>query len=265
MANNWFSFKNFTIQQEHSAFKVGTDGVLLGAWADVSGVGSVLDIGTGTGLLALMIAQRTISERADVESTPDERAQYETIPGSALDEGAPVKITAIEIDKLSYGQAKNNVEESPWHERINVIHSSLQDFSPGRKFDLLISNPPFFQDSMTSADPGRTNSRHNTALSPEGLIKHSKPLLMPEGRLSLVFPVNESRLLTDICSEAGLSLHRRLGVKPTPSSAVKRYLMEFRLYPAESILEEEIIIEMGKRHEYSDQYRNLCRDFYLNF
>ena len=236
MANQWFRFKEFTIYQDQSAFKVGTDGVLLGAWADVAWVNSVLDIGTGTGLLALMLAQRSDAE-----------------------------ITAIEIDRPSYEQAMRNAVESPWPERIHVLHSSLQDFGPDRKFDMLISNPPFFQNSLPSTDNGKAANRHNTLLSPYELIRYPKSLLVPEGKLCLVFPVEESRILLDICSASGFFLHRRMGVRPTPLLPVKRYLLEFRPYPAASLKEEDIIIEKGERHDYSKEYRELTKDFYLYF
>jgi tRNA1Val (adenine37-N6)-methyltransferase len=236
MANPWFRFKEFTIRQEQSAHKVGTDGVLLGAWADIEGVRSVLDIGTGTGLLALMIAQRSNAE-----------------------------ISAIDIDLPTVEEALRNAKESPWSARINIIRESLQDFKPGRQFDMLISNPPFFRNSLLSSDPGKSASRHNTKLSVNDLVRYSKPLLRPRGRLCLVFPVEESRELLELCSEGGLSLHRRMEVFPTPSSPAKRYLLEFRPFPGGSIIEEKIIIEKGKRHDYTMEYRELTKDFYLKF
>ena len=236
MANQWFRFKQFTIRQEKSAFKVGTDGVLLGAWADVAGVDSILDIGTGTGLLALMLAQRSNAD-----------------------------ITAIEIDHPSSEEALMNFRDSPWQDRINVEHTSLQDFKTDRKFDMVISNPPFFQNSMTPTDKGRKHSRHNTVLSPGELITYSKPLLKPTGRLCLVFPVDEGNSLRDLFLDAGLSLNRRMSVKPTPSIPVKRYLMEFRPYLVEFTAEDEITIEKDKRHDYTDEYRKLTGDFYLDF
>lgn len=235
MANNWFQFKEFLIEQDQSAFKVGTDGVMLGAWADVKGVRSVLDIGTGTGLLALMVAQRSNAE-----------------------------ITAIEIDQPSFEQARINVTVSPWSERINIVHTSLQEFNTKKRFDMIISNPPFFQDSLMPVDKGRMHSRHNTQLTIDDLVRYSKPMLLPEGRLCFVFPLEEGRILKDICSEAGLHLHRQLAIRPTPQGPVKRYLMEFRTYPG-SCSEDEIIIEKGERHDYTDEYRELTKEFYLAF
>ena len=136
MANSWFQFKQFTIKQDRSGFKVGTDGVLLGAWADISGSDTVLDIGTGTGLLALMLAQRS-----------------------------DAKITAIEIDLASFEQAGENILDSPWSKRITLIHSPLQKFTTEDKFDLIVSNPPFFQDSLRPTSGSLGISKHDILLS----------------------------------------------------------------------------------------------------
>jgi tRNA1Val (adenine37-N6)-methyltransferase len=153
MANPWFHFKQFSIRQDRSAFKVGTDGVLLGAWTDVAGVETVLDVGTGTGLLALMLAQRSAA-----------------------------RITAIEIDGPSSDQARENTAASPWHNRISIMNTSLQDFRPEGRFDLVISNPPFFQDSLRPPDNDRAISRHDALLTLKELattvprLMHFRPL-----------------------------------------------------------------------------------------
>jgi tRNA1Val (adenine37-N6)-methyltransferase len=236
MANPWFRFKQFTIRQDRTAFKVGTDGVLLGAWTDVSGVDSVLDIGTGTGLLALMMAQRT---RAG--------------------------ITAIEIDRSSCEQAVENARESPWSERIEVVHASLQDFAPKRKFDLIISNPPFFRGSMKPGDHGRRISRHHSLLTLEDLVYGVERLIDPRGRFCLVLPVNESLEIEELCAGAGLKLHRRMRIRPIPSIDVKRHLLEFRPYPADKVREDELVVEKGSRHDYTPEYRELTGDFYLAY
>lgn len=236
MANPWFRFKQFIIRQERSAFKVGTDGVLLGAWVDPGGLGSVLDIGTGTGLLALMLAQRS-----------------------------DARITAIEIDRQSFEEAEQNVNESQWPNRITVIHCSLQDFSPGIKYDLVISNPPFFQDSLRPDDLGKSLSRHDTRLSLEDLALIVPTLMKDTGRFCLVLPVEESRKMEKFCFEAGLRLHRLLEIRPKPGHDVKRRLLEFRLLPSETLIRDELIIEHETRHDYTAQYRELTKDFYLDF
>jgi len=236
MANPWFRFKQFIIQQDRSAFKVGTDGVLLGAWVDTEGLSSVLDVGTGTGLLALMLAQRS-----------------------------DANITAIEIDRNSFEEAEQNVNESRWFNRIEVVHCSLEDFTPGMKYDLVISNPPFFQDSLRPDDQGRSLSRHDTRLSLKDLA-HTVPQLMNDkGRFCLILPVEESKIMERYCFEAGLSLHRLLEIRPKRGHPVKRHLLEFRFNQLEELLREELIVEYASRHDYTKEYRELTREFYLNF
>jgi tRNA1Val (adenine37-N6)-methyltransferase len=267
MANSWFRFKQFTIIQERSAFKVGTDAVLLGAWADVSDVRTALDVGTGTGLLALMMAQRSDAE-----------------------------ITAIDIDGPSCEEARENVLRSPWKERIKVIHCPLQDFKPNRRFDLIISNPPFFRKSLHPSGMGKQISRHDVSLSLSELIAYARPLLQDTGKLCLILPAAESMNIKKVAHESGLILHRIMGVRPLPSRPAKRSLLEFRPdstvipveYPSGSAgepmksrsvlssglieqpeenepFEEGLIIEMEGRHDYSDDYRELTREFYLDF
>jgi len=236
MAGHWFHFKQFSIRQDSAAFKVGTDGVLLGAWADVSGARSVLDIGTGTGLLAIMLAQRC---------------------------GA--RISALEIDKASASQARENALASPWKDRIQILHISLQDFKPSEKYDLVITNPPFFQDSMRPDDNGRMISRHDALLSLEELAEAVPRLMQDEGRFCLVLPPAESRAFERIGPDHGLHMHRVLRVHSGPDPPEKRRLMEFRLYPAGTMQYDDLIIEKGVRHKYTKRYRELTGDFYLAF
>ncbi|MFC2113504.1 tRNA1(Val) (adenine(37)-N6)-methyltransferase [Bacteroidota bacterium] len=236
MANPWFRFKQFTIRQDRSAFKVGTDGVLLGAWAETSGVKTVLDIGTGTGLLALMLAQRT-----------------------------DAKIFAIEIDRSSYEQAHENIINSPWSKKISLFHSSLQEFVPHNKFDLIVSNPPFFQDSLPPDSEILSISKHNVLLSLEDLANSVPRLMVETGRFCLILPVVESLEFERLGQEHGLFLHRTMEVKPSPSHTAKRRLMQFQLSPADRIVTDELNIEKGVRHDYTDDYRTLTREFYLKF
>ncbi len=245
MSEDHFQFKQFLVEQDRSVFKVGTDGVLLGAWAGVEKAGSILDVGTGTGLIALMLAQRT----------------------DASVMGAGIPIAAIEIHQASCEQAMENIRTSPWAHRIKVINQSFQDYcktGPGL-FDLIVSNPPFFIDSWKPEDPGKEISRHDTLLSLGDLVSGVVKLLTREGRVCLILPVEESNKMQMLAGEKGLHLHRICRVSPTTSLPVKRHLLEFRMKPVEMMLDSEMAIERDRRHDYTDAYRELTRDFYLAF
>lgn len=236
MVNSYFRFKQFTIYQDKCVFKVGTDGVLLGASADISGVKTVLDIGTGTGLIALMMAQRSDAE-----------------------------ITAIEPDHESFSQACKNIAGSKWGERIKVINSTLQDFHPDPlRFDLIISNPPFFTDSLRNPDQAKATARHNVLLNNEDLLKGAVRLMAEGGRLQVIMPYAEGNILIAEAQCYGLYCNNILKIKPLPTSEIRRLILTFSrdmMKPNESFL----TIEKGKRHEFTEEYRNLTREFYLKF
>lgn len=237
MPNPWFNFKQFKVWQRDSAFKVGTDGVLLGAWCRVENDRRIMDIGTGTGLIALMAAQRSQAE-----------------------------ITAIEPDRLSAAEATVNIARSPWHNRIKVIETSLQEYSAstGRIFDHIITNPPFFKDSLPNPDSRLSGARHNHNLLSSELLTAVRGLLSESGRFSLVLPYAEANLFIAEASGYGFYCSRLLNVKPLPGKPVKRILMEFvqARVPCSSGF---LIIEKGERHDYTQEYRSLTRDFYLDF
>ena len=235
MANNYFRFKEFTVEQGESAFKVTTDSVLLGAWADLKGADRILDIGTGTGLLALMAAQRSEAE-----------------------------IVAIEPDTESFLQANANISASKWASRITLINSTIQSLSSENsgRFDIIITNPPYFTGSLLNPDPRKAAARHSFSLSPEDLLNAVNELLAEDGKLMLVLPYKEGRIFLTEASLQGLHCHRILNVRPSPSSEVKRILLSLgrkECRPEEA----EIIIETGGRHKYSEEYIALTRDFYL--
>jgi tRNA1Val (adenine37-N6)-methyltransferase len=235
MPNSYFSFKQFTIHQAKAAFKVGTDGVLLGASADLKGVNRILDIGTGTGLIALMLAQR-----------------------------CDANIVAIEPDHDSYIQCSENVSRSRWNERITVEQTALQDFKHADKFDLIITNPPFFIDSLKNQDPRKSASRHNDSLSNNELLKGASRLMAEGGRLQVILPYAEGNIFIAEASEYGLYCNNILKIKPLPASEIRRMILTFskkRLIPTEKFL----TIEHGKRHEFTEEYINLTKDFYLKF
>lgn len=237
MSSGYFRFKLFTVCQRYSSFGVTTDSVLLGAWAGIESASTILDIGTGTGLLALMAAQRSAAQ-----------------------------ITAIEPDRNSYMQAGINFAASPWYERLTLYHSSLQQFmdtNEGR-FDAIIVSPPYFVDSLINPDQGKAQARHAFSLGPEELASSAALLLAPEGKLHLVLPVSASMRVITLARQQGLNLQQRTLVRGKAGQPPKRALLTFGR-EATACQESEIVIEEGARHHYSDEYIALTKDFYLNF
>ena len=236
MASGSFSFKQFTIYQDRCIFKVGTDGVMLGAFADVSGIKTILDIGTGTGLIALMLAQRCEAE-----------------------------ITAIEPDINSFEQACSNVRQSKWSQRIRVIHTDLQKYiTESQKFDLIVSNPPYFIDSLKNPDPGKAAARHNVTLNSTDLLRGISGLLKNNGKAQVIMPYTEGSILIAEAHDFGLFCNDILKIKPLPSGEVRRLILTFsrkKYKPTEKFL----TIEHGKRHEFTQEYIDLTKDLYLKF
>ena len=233
-----FSFKRFSIEQERSAMKVGTDGVLLGAWADIAPSQShILDIGTGTGLIALMAAQRSETWSAE--------------------------IVGVEIDSESAEDATENVQRSPWSERVTIERCAIQDFAPDRQFDHILSNPPYFVDSLLSPDKARTTARHTTSLSFEELARSASRLLSAEGALSLVLPYDAVADMTLAAARSGLFLVRRCDVRSKTNGKPLRSLLEYRHTPVPTRREELTIHSAGG--DFSPEYRALTKDFYLKF
>lgn len=231
-----FQFKQFTIQQDKCAMKVGTDGVLLGAWAPVDHRPfSILDIGAGTGLIALMLAQRSHAEQID----------------------------GIEIDDDAYEQAVDNFENSPWGDRLFCYHAGLDEFmeEPEDEYDLIVSNPPFYTDGYFSGDEQRDMARHNQSLPFEDLIEASSILLSDIGVLAVVIPYKEEERFIALAKEEELYPFKITRVKGTPESEVKRSLIAFSKIEKD-IITDGLIIETA-RHKYTDEYISLTKDFYL--
>jgi tRNA1Val (adenine37-N6)-methyltransferase len=236
MANHYFNFKQFSINQEKSAFKVGTDGVLLGVSIDTAGVKRILDIGTGTGLIAIMLAQRCDAE-----------------------------IVAIEPDDESYMQACENVSLCKWSDRINVEHTDLQSYNSGKeKFGLIVSNPPYFSDSLKNPDHRKSSARHNDSLTSEDLLNGVSELLSDEGKFQLILPYVEGNVFIAEAQEYGLYCNNMHKIRPLPNMEVRRLVLSFSR--KKSVLSERFLtIEHGKRHEFTEEYINLTKDFYLKF
>ena len=215
--------------------KVGTDGVLLGAWSKAI-EGNILDIGTGTGLIALMLAQRTQTALIDT----------------------------IEIDEAASKEAQENFNNSNWKDRLTISNISLQNYQPNKNYDLIISNPPFFINATKAPKATRNNARHTDTLSFDELIDSVKRLLANTGIFSLILPLNEANHFIKLALQSKLFLNRKCLVKPNPSKSAKRVLMEFSFSERE-LVEEELTIETENRHEYTKEYISLTKDFYLKF
>ena len=229
MANPFFQFKQFTVWHDKCAMKVGTDGVLLGAWASVQGAHRILDIGTGTGLVALMLAQR---------SMPD------------------ANIVALEIDEAAAGQAKENVARSPWKDRIEVVKQDFLFYQSPDKFDVIVSNPPYFNASLKCSDEQRNKARHNDSLTYEELLAGVSGLLSQEGTFTIVIPMDVGEQIKTLAHKYELYPSRQLFII-TP----KRTLISFR-FTKQTCETEELLTETS-RHQYSEKYIELTRDFYL--
>lgn len=234
-----FRFKEFTIHQDQTAMKVGTDGVLLGAWCSVDGYpDSILDVGSGTGLIGLMLAQRCDA----------------------------MTIDAVEVDEQAYEQTVGNFELSDWGDRLFCYHSSFQGFAhemseEGEGYDLIISNPPFYTDEFETQDTARNKARFTSSLSFQELIEGAANLLSSAGTFAVIIPFKEEQMIVSLASESKLFLNRVCRVKGTATSEVKRSLLEFSFEETE-LVAEELVIEIS-RHTYTEKYKELTRDFYL--
>ncbi len=234
--NKPFKFKQFTVKQDRCAMKIGTDGVLLGAWVPISNeVTSVLDIGAGTGVIALMAAQRSNAELID----------------------------ALEIDEGAYEQAVDNFEASPWGDRLFCYHASFQEFVQEIEdtYDLLISNPPFYAEDYKSANAERDLARFQDALPLDHLIIGAVKLLSEQGKLALIIPFKEEEQLLAIAKQVGLFPEKITRVKGTPTSEVKRSMLLLGFTENDMVI-NELVIE-NARHQYTDEYSDITKEFYL--
>jgi tRNA1Val (adenine37-N6)-methyltransferase len=237
MSADRFEFKQFTINQSRCAMKVGTDAVLLGAWIQIEGAESILDIGTGTGVIALMMAQK----------------------GTAM-------ITAIDIDASACEQSKENIGNSPWPDRIKVLNESLQQFTINNqhKFDLIVSNPPYFVDAYKSLEEARNQARHADQLPFNEFINCAKLLLHEKGKICVILPTRESIKFRELAAANQLYLTRIMHIKTTEYKDEKRQMLQFELIN-KKLVDETLVIEQDERHNYSKEYKELTKDFYLSF
>ena len=234
--NKPFKFKDFSVNQDKCAMKIGTDSVLLGAWTSLNNNPfSVLDIGSGTGILSLMLAQRSSAET----------------------------IEAIEIDDEAFEQCSENFENSPWADRLFCFHASLLEYieAVADEFDLIICNPPFYSEDYKTNNDARDLARFNDAMPFEHLIYAVANLLSDTGLFSVVIPFKEEANFVALASKVGLFPNRILHVKGNPDTEIKRSLLEFS-FKESKIETSELIIETA-RHQYTEDYINLTKDFYL--
>ena len=232
-----FSFKQFSIEQDRCAMKIGTDGVLLGAWTPIeNNPFSVLDIGTGTGIIALMLAQRTHAEQID----------------------------ALEIDEEAYEQSVDNFENSPWSDRLFCFHAGLDEFveEPEDEYDLIVSNPPFYTEDYKSDNEQRDLARFADAMPFEDLIEAADLLLSKNGIFSVIIPFKEEVEFLALAAAYELFPLKITRIKGTPTTEIKRSLLAFSRKENTNFLINELVIETA-RHIYTKEYIELTKDFYL--
>ena len=232
-----FQFKQFSIEQDRCAMKIGTDGVLLGAWTPIQhNPNSILDIGTGTGIIALMLAQRSDAGQID----------------------------ALEIDENAYEQAVDNFENSPWGNTLFCFHAGLDEFveEPEDEYDLIVSNPPFYTEDYFSNNEQRDLARFADAMPFEDLIEAAALLLSEDGIFSVIIPFKEEEQFVALANEYELYPLKITRVKGTPTSEIKRSLLAFSRSEKINPQIDELVIETT-RHIYTAEYIELTKDFYL--
>ncbi|MGE0773336.1 MAG: tRNA1(Val) (adenine(37)-N6)-methyltransferase [Cyclobacteriaceae bacterium] len=228
-----FYFKQFGIRHDRCAHKVGTDSVLLGAWANCRDVRYALDIGSGSGVLSLMVAQRC----------------------EALVDG-------VEMDPESVAQARQNVKNTPWADRIRIFHQRIQEFESDVQYDLILSNPPYFVNSLKPPDGRRSNTRHTQSLDFTDLIAQVKRLLTRDGSFYLVLPPAEFNRFNEMASQSELYPFRQLHFRSKASKPVERVLAGFWQSPTPCVVEELVLYD--QQNEWSEAYKALTRDYYLD-
>ena len=232
-----FKFKQFTVQQDRCAMKIGTDGVLLGAWCPIeNNPNSVLDIGAGTGILSLMLAQRSEAYQMD----------------------------ALEIEEEAFEQCVENFEASPWSDRLFCFHAGLDEFvdEPEDEYDIIISNPPFYTENYKTTNEQRDLARFQEVMPFEDLIEAADLLLSENGIFAVIIPYKEEERFIDLCAEVELFPVKVTRVKGSHNTPIIRSLLAFKRYELSVLEADELVIEIN-RHEYTDDYINLTKDFYL--
>lgn len=229
-----FHFRHFSLYHDRSTMKVGTDAVMLGAWVQVNPTDVALDIGTGCGVLSLMLAQKGVA-----------------------------KIDAVDIDEPSVYEAATNFEASRWRDRISAYHADIRRFGFGRKYDLIISNPPFYLNSYKCEADRKNQARHtDTSLSFNDLVISVKHLLKPEGRFALVLPERESHDFIPVANKSNLYIYRKQNIIPVENKESNRINLELRYNEPESV-EESTLVMRDAEGRFTEAYHAFLKDFYL--
>lgn len=233
---NGFTFKQFFVAHDRCAMKVGTDGVLLGAWAPVAGVTRVLDIGTGSGLIALMLAQRT---------------------------GQTVSVDAVELDEQAAAQARENVQASPWRERIHIHQDDIRQWAQQceNRYNLIVSNPPYFTPGVECASPARAAARYTADLTHEILLQCAEELIAEDGFFCVILPASAGNALVDHALPRGWHLRSRTDISDNEMRPPNRVLLALSPQSGELMLDRMTI--RGPDQRYSEAHCSLTRDFYL--
>ncbi|MCB0519796.1 MAG: tRNA1(Val) (adenine(37)-N6)-methyltransferase [Lewinellaceae bacterium] len=231
-----FQFKQFSIEQDRCTMKVGTDGVLLGAWSDVDGASHILDVGTGTGVIAIMLAQRT--ENATIH--------------------------AVEIDEEAYTQASQNMQNTAWANRLQAFQVAIQDFAKNKDaaYDLIVSNPPFFSGGTFSSSQDKTSVRHTVKLPHGDLLLATRKLLKEKGKFCVILPYLEGLRFKELANSYNLYCTKMTEVKPRADKPVERLLLQFDrvVKPMEK---DVLVIQQGQANSWTAEYKQLTGEFYL--
>ena len=237
-----FQFKQFSIWHDQCAMKVNTDGILLGAWSQLHSAQNIADIGTGTGLIALMLAQKD--------------HDYGCIKKAS--------ITAIEIDPKAAQQASFNVEQSPWHKQVNIVELSFQQYAEqsNERFELLVSNPPYFTNSLKAPDKSRDTARHNDSLSFSDLLTSAQTIATEDAHFYLILPCEEADKLLSIAGQHGWFLSHHCLVSTVTDKQATRSLLQLTNQEVSSVKTSNITIR-DRNNNYTQEFVELCRDYYL--
>jgi tRNA1Val (adenine37-N6)-methyltransferase len=229
-----FKFKKFTVTHAGSTMKVGTDAVLLGAWVTVDQAHTILDIGTGNGTIALMLAQRSLEVAT---------------------------ISAVEIEATDVMQTRENFKSSPWYDKIQLHHTAIQNFFPEEKYDLIVSNPPYFINSQRSPDARRHQARHTVKLSYQELLDAALRLLKNSGRFNVILPFTEGLQFIELARSHGLFCTRQDSFRTRSEKPIERWLLEFSKQQTDKETGEILLYDEGEK--WSEGYKKLTAEFYL--